>query len=216
MLDFALQRHARERRRYGAYYLQSLLGKAVFGIDRRLQRRYGVFCYSSDPRCIFRISIKTLEAAEVLENGTEIARGSAIVELHLWNEQLPFFCGNSIAWALRLSRNLMHSLQLLSDYLARNPDFDDVQAIGGDMALGTAEQTAQLLWLAGKYGFSPCRPRPCRKASCLIRFGENIFISMMVLARNVKALRLSSIRRNRVRVLLTRFELDRRFGRGAN
>jgi hypothetical protein len=48
--------------------------------------------------------------------------------------------------------------------------------------------------------------------SSLHQLGENILISLMVLARNSEALRLSSIRRVRIPVFVSRAELERRFG----
>ena len=43
-------------------------------------------------------------------------------------------------------------------------------------------------------------------------FGENILISMMVLARNAAALRADVLWRNRTLVFLSRRELRRRYG----
>lgn len=192
---------------------QRLYGKAVFALDARLQKSHGVFCYTSDPACIFRISVTKLEAAVLLDNGIELPKGSPIAGLHLWNEQLPLLTKDAgpIAWGLQMSRKLGYSLWLLSRYFALCSEYGCVLAIRADMAFGTAEQTAQLLRICGRYGFIPSR-EPNEDAAAVHRIGENILISMMVLARNVGALRVSSLRRDRVRVFLTRNELDRRFG----
>src|SRR5215468_4349314 len=92
--------------------LQAVLAKAVFTLDRQLQRSGGVFCYSVDPQCIFRISFKRLEDTVRLANGFELPAGSAIVELHLWNEQLPMLTDGvrAVAWGVRLSRGITYSL----------------------------------------------------------------------------------------------------------
>src|SRR5215475_8681887 len=91
------------RVRTAGIVLQAALGKAVFTLDRQLQRNGGVFCYSSDPQCIFRISLKPLADSARLTNGIELPEKSAIVELHLWNEQLPIFTRGvaPVAWGLR-------------------------------------------------------------------------------------------------------------------
>ncbi len=49
----------------------------------------------------------------------------------------------------------------------------------------------------------------------LLRFGENVLISLMVLARNGVALRIDTLARSRVQVFLSRRTLMRRYaGRG--
>jgi hypothetical protein len=44
-----------------------------------------------------------------------------------------------IAWALTLSRSFVHSLRLLSAFMAEHGDFDDVRAIRAEMGLGTTD-----------------------------------------------------------------------------
>jgi hypothetical protein len=47
------------------------------------------------------------------------------------------------------------------------------------------------------------------------RVGENLFISLMVLAHNGPALRRDTLRRDRIHVFLSRQMLERRYGSGA-
>ncbi len=197
-----------------SYTPHTLLAKAVFGLDRRLQHRGGVFCYTSDPKCIFRLSLTPLQSPIMLSVHTVLPAGAVIAELHLWNEQLPVLSEyeSLIAWGLSLSRVLAHSLRLLSAYLAARHDCDCVGALRADMSLGTPDMTCRLLSLSGRYGFAPCcetdeRPRPAR------RLGENILISMLALARDTSIFRLDMLRRDRVRVFMTRADLDKRFGK---
>jgi hypothetical protein len=194
--------------------LQGALAKAVFTLDRQLQRNGGVFCYSACPKCIFRISLKTLPDTLRLADGFELSAGSAIVELHLWNEQLPILGPGvaPLAWGLRFSRGISYSLSELSAYLAALPDYGTVAAVKANMAFGTADETARLLRICGRYGFKPGPQEAESFGGEAHRLGENILFSMMVLARNAKALRLSTLRRVRVPVFMLRSELDRRYG----
>lgn len=191
---------------------RSLLAKAVFGLDRRLQSRSGVFCYSSDPKCIFRISLTELQSPATLDWWTTLPQGAKVAELHLWNEQLPLLSEyeSPVAWALALSRSLANSLRLFSAYLAEHPELDSVRAIKADMALGAPEMTERLLSLTARYGFTPCG-EPFATPGFGRRLGENILISMMILARNPGGFRLSMLRRTRVRVFMRREVLDQRF-----
>ena len=48
-------------------------------------------------------------------------------------------------------------------------------------------------------------------AERLHRYGENVLISLMVIARNTAAFRFQSLRRNRTPVYMSRRELETRF-----
>jgi hypothetical protein len=193
--------------------LQTLFGNAVFSLDRQLQKRGGVFTYAADPRCIFRISVLKLNTPVLLANGAELPAASEVIGLHLWNEQLPLFLEVApMSWGLQMSRALSYSLSLLSAHLASEAAYDGLTAIQADVAFATKEETAQLLRICARYGFVPSRDASRGETRPLHRLGENILISMMVMARNMGALRVSSLRRSRVRVYLIRQELDQRFG----
>ena len=71
------------------FVLQTLLAKAVFRLDQRLQSRGGVFCYTPDLNCILRVSLTALRSPLRLDCRTTLPAGAILAELHLWNEQLP-------------------------------------------------------------------------------------------------------------------------------
>ena len=98
--------------------------------------------------------------------------------------------------------------------MAERRDLDDVRAVRADMTLGTTQMTERLLSLSGRYGFRPCSAHQ-GEATLARRSGEDILISMMVLARNASAFRLSKFRRARVLVFMPRDVLDERFGAAA-
>src|SRR5581483_4208491 len=98
---------------------------------------------------------------------------------------------------------------------AARADLNDVVALRADMRLGTAEESSQLLRIAARYGFE-ARAQEGRPSvrQFLHDFGENIFMTMMVLASNAPAFRWSVLRRGRKTVYLSRAQLMRRFGSG--
>ncbi len=187
--------------------------KAVFGFDERFRRWHQVFEYSDHPDCIFRMRIVCSDHAVVFRDRTVIRPGERIIELHLWNEQVPAFPteGASIAWARRMSRALGLSLCELTSYLGRRPDLADINAIRADLIFGTAKQDAQLARVAGRFGFEIFNNLPLRQPalSRAKRLGENILISLFVLARNPRALRADTLFRSRTEAFLTRGRLDR-------
>src|SRR5262249_52636754 len=77
------------------------------------------------------------------------------------------------------------------------------------------ERNDQMVRLIGRYGFEFVPPATTvTMAEHARRLGENIFISLIVLARNQAALRRDTLRRGRTRVFMSRKVLEQRYGRG--
>jgi hypothetical protein len=192
------------------------LEQVVFGLDRILRRCHSIIEYTSDPNCILRIKLGRHDEDIVLSDGTRSGAGARIIDLHLWNEQIPRMPkqGASIAWALQMNACFRFSLEALARYLARRPDLDDIALIRCNMAFGGPDRNAQMVRLISRYGFELV---PAATAVTLAergrRCGENILISLMVLARNSTALRPDTLRRGRTQVFLSRRALDQRYGR---
>jgi hypothetical protein len=194
----------------------AVFARAVFGLDRRLQQSQGVFEYSSDPDCIFRVRFMKLPVPVTLSQSEEIPRETPVAELHLWNEQLPLTseAGTSIAWGCAFSRRLGGSLRLLADYLRQRPEHRHIRGVIADMTIGTPKEVALLIRISGRYGFRPCLNGALGEpSSSFFRVAEDIYYSMIRLAQDPRGFRIASLRRSRVPVFLTREELERRFGR---
>jgi hypothetical protein len=187
----------------------------VAALDDRLRLRHGVIEYTNSSECLFRIQLASSADDYVLSDGTCVHSGERIANLHVWNEQFPCFAekGPTLAWARRVNQAFELSLRELARFLDGRHDLDDVAAICAKMSLGPVERSAQLVRFVSRFGFE----RIAAANSCSFRqqmhwFGENILISMMVLARNAAALRADTLRRDRTLVFLSRRELRRRYG----
>lgn len=195
--------------------LKSLLARIIFRLDSALRRRQSIVEYTPDANCILRIKLCRIDAYVVLADGSSARAGDRIVDLHLWNEQIPPMAeqGASIAWARRMNLCFRYSLRELARYLAARPDLDDVKLVRCTMAFGGPERNRQMVRLIGRYGFEPV-PAVARATmrERAHRFGENILISLMVLVRNAAALRRDTMRRGRTQVFLSRQVLQRRYG----
>jgi hypothetical protein len=189
---------------------------AVFGFDRWLRQRQGVYEYSDDPRCFFRVQRMTAERDVTLDDGTRIRRGTPLLNLHLWNEHVPPFGPNGfgIAWAREATRRVELSMYELARHLKWTRALDDIVAVRGDMRLGTAEQSDQLARIAARFGFEAAGADYEQLThGALKRFAENVFICMLVLASNPTALRLPVLRRDRKLVYFSRATLETRYAR---
>jgi len=192
-------------------WLEAMVG----ALDDRLRLRQGVFEYTRRPDCLFRIQFISSGDDYVLSDGTCIHVGARIGNLHIWNEQFPCFSGNgpTLAWGRRINQAFNISLRELSHFLDARRDFDDVIAICANMTLEPAERSDQLARFVARFGFERITATGSRSFRQQMHwFGENILISMMVLARNAAALRADTLRRDRTLVILSRRELRRRYG----
>ena len=196
----------------------SWLLRIVFRIDGALRRLQSMVEYSNDPGCILRIRVARLDRDFMLADGTCGRAGDRFIDLHLWNEQLPAMPkeGASIAWARQMHVCFQQSLRQLARYLASRPDLDDISLVRCTMEFAGRDRDDQMVRLIGRYGFElvPSAAMVTMGERAL-RFGENIHISLMVLARNAAALRRDTLRRSRTRVFMSRKVLEQRYGGGA-
>jgi hypothetical protein len=192
--------------------------QAVFGLDRWLRQRQGVYEYSDDPLCVFRAQIGRADCAVALSDGTVVKPGDPVLNLHLWNEHVPPMGSSSVSmtWAREFTRRVELSMRALARHLHWNRSMDDIVAIRGDMRLGTAEQSGQLARLAGRYGFEPAGAEGFDFGAGMVqRLAENLFICLLVLATNPVALRAPVLRRHHKLVYLSRAVLETRYAPAA-
>jgi hypothetical protein len=192
------------------------LAEMVFALDTVLRHRHHVVEFSADPACIFRLNIIQAEQAFALADATPVRRGDRIVNLHLWNEQIPPVpsAGPTFSWARTFCRRLDLSVRELARYIEARPELNDIAAIGANVTQGTREQRAQLTSIMRRFGFAPLPDGESPRAEpALRRFGENILISVMVLAQNPVVLRADSLWRDRTPLFVSRAALLGRYGR---
>ena len=61
----------------------------VYGIDRFLRRRQGIYEYTTHAQCLFRIERSRAEHGFKLADGAQVRAGDRLLKLHLWNEHIP-------------------------------------------------------------------------------------------------------------------------------
>src|SRR5262249_34844394 len=195
------------------------LERLIFGLDGLLRRWQSVIEYTHDPTCILRIKFGRLDQDVVLSDGTAGAPRGGLLGLHLLNEQKPARPkeGASIAWAREMSLCFQHSLRQLARYLAARSDLDDISLVRCTMEFAGRERDDQMVRLIGRYGFEFVpTATTVTMGERARRLGENIFLSLVVLARNQAALRRDTLRRDRRRGFMSRKVLEQRYGRGAD
>jgi hypothetical protein len=195
------------------YWLRALVRR----LDDALRRLYGVREFSDRPDCLLRIAIGRALDGIRLADGSEIPRGSAIIELHLWNEHLSTLLssrGNNLGWANALRRRVDASLGELADCIASDPFFAGVNALRARIVLVSRRRLPKLIRVARAFGFETVAsdaPEPF--GTRVHGFWENFFIRALVWTFNPTALRRAGLRRVRCEVWIPRDALLARYRR---
>lgn len=132
-----------------------ILRRMVRSLDALLRRYQHIYEFSQDETCLLRLAIRLCDHDLTLSDGTRIARGEPIGELHLWNEHIPLIpkSGPDLAWGLALQRRLARSWAELAAYVEVAPDFQNLRAFRGEMVFGSIEDLAQAITLGQRWGF---------------------------------------------------------------
>jgi hypothetical protein len=191
------------------------LGILMEAVDWRLRWWLGVSEYTQSSDCIFRMQIVRNADYVTLKDGTFLRPGDRILDLHFWNQQVPLMpeAGPTLGWARRMNGRFRRSLQELAHHLAARTDMNDIVAIRAIAALGADARNDKISCILSHFGFEMVLLQERSSATRQIRrYGENIQISLMVLAYNATSLRADTLRRARVLAYLSRRELDDRYG----
>src|SRR5579871_6426980 len=94
------------------FVLLRWIGQTGLRIDDRLRRWNRVFEYSEDPQCVFRMQMVRAGCDLTLADGIFLRAGDRLINLHLWNEQVPVMPSGrpTVAWGRKLGAAMEQSL----------------------------------------------------------------------------------------------------------
>lgn len=150
---------------------------AVRGLDARLRRAQGVYEFSAEPECLLRVAIGRCGRDLRLGDGTAIARGERVGELHLWNERLPSMdaSGADFRWATAMRRGMAASLRLLAAHIRDHADWDGIRAFRGETALDPHWGGWAGASVLGRLGLELLPPEPDSWPRPFTDFWENLY-----------------------------------------
>jgi uncharacterized membrane protein YdjX (TVP38/TMEM64 family) len=113
-------------------WLRVLLKPLIRRLDNRLRRKYRIFEFSDNPRCMFRVHVALADRPLILRDDI-IPVGTRVLELHFWNEHILPVAedGADAARAIKVFKMFRDSFKELAPHLHRDPRMADVQAVGG-------------------------------------------------------------------------------------
>lgn len=181
--------------------------------DIVLRRCNGVYEFTTDPRCVLRVSLDRARSAVELADGTRVEAGQPVGVLHFWNEHMPRFPqgGPDLHWAKTIRLRLKVSLASLAEHVACDPSWQDVQAVRGGSAFTGALRGGQLQRIAEAFGFEviPADVSGLRRAHAL---GEDFLLWGFARAFNPATLHQQHFFRPRRDLWISRATLLGRYG----
>lgn len=136
-------------------WLTTFLRQMIQRLDSRLRRKLGIFEYWDHPHCMFRVQVARADRKLIIPGG-EVAAGTKIVELHIWNDHIPTIAtdGKSVARSVKGFRMFKHSLTELAIQVKQDPRMSGVQAVGGLMPLFTVGDSYPAEKMLTRLGFA--------------------------------------------------------------
>jgi ceramide glucosyltransferase len=193
-----------------------ILKRMVRGLDTLLRRYYGIYEFSHEEGCLFRLSIVPSPEALTLADGTRIHKGESIGELHLWNEHMPQVPkeGADLAWALTFWRRMLRTLSDLAVYVEIEPSFRDIKAFCGTGPFDSRDGLVHLADPAERVGFDVVSPDDeAGPGQRFIDFWKNLYVYGLIWTFNPASLKGKRLRGlKRVQLWISRGVLIARHG----
>lgn len=186
------------------------LALMVRGVDALLRQRQHIHEFTADNECLFRIAVGEAQGSFHLSDGTTVALGDPILELHLWNEHVPAMPagGPSAAWANLMKRRIRRSLILTALYLEQERTFASIVALHGALPFRSRLGERQMLRAAKRFGFDLIQPDPPGNwRSVFHEMLDGIFLWALLLAFNPSAQRGQGASRQRYHLWISRRKL---------
>jgi hypothetical protein len=179
--------------------------------DRMLRRRQGIFEFTDDPHCVFRLALVPAGRALTLSDGAAIGPGDRVAEIHYWNEHMPQIpdAGHDAAWASQFHRRVAYSLGLIAELLARDPRFADVAALFGAPPFAAAAGASSTAQISRRLGFDVLDEPPA--ANRVHRWLDSFLIWNLMRIYNPVSARGRGVAHNRVHIWMSRRTLLARY-----
>ena len=114
-----------------------LIRRIFFAFDVIQRRKFKVWEFSRDPRCMVRVQRVASPEDRVLSDGEQVRKGDPCIAIHYWNENVPKMGkdGADMRWAIQFIAQMDVTLTELAQYLDQ-PRFEDVVAVHGETSVG--------------------------------------------------------------------------------
>ncbi|HEY6842934.1 MAG TPA: hypothetical protein VI391_02115, partial [Thermoanaerobaculia bacterium] len=145
-------------------------------IDRALLAHYGIFEYSDDPQCVLRAGLTKSPAAVTLQDGTSIARGETVAELHLWSQR-----SMAVRNGIELRRRVAKSFHQFANFARADARFAPLRGVLVRTSVCDQFPRALLEKLSARWGWE-VDDQPRSAGGRFADFWDNFYIVLLGLA----------------------------------
>lgn len=184
--------------------------RLIARIDDGLSRRAEVQPYADDAACMLRIAPTRARRVVRLSDGAEIRPGDLVLDVHCWNERVPAMPegGADLAWALKTSGRLRHSLGLLARAVETTPALQATRAVRARVNfVGLGGSNRSVSRIIARMGFEDVDEGRAAWPDRVHDALENVLIAALVWTHNPAALRRDKLLRERRPVWCSRERL---------
>lgn len=184
----------------------------IRGLDAVQRKAQGVYEFTDDPDCVFRVQVRRTHRPLVFA-GETIAKGERVLYLHLWNEQIPHFPaeGADFGWAVGTQKLILASLGAVARHMQEEAQLAEVRVVGGVTALfspGDGSGTERLMKRLGFIVQDSGGP-----LGRFAEFWENLYATWLMWTFNPGSLRNRKVLfQRRAEIWMTADEFLRRYG----
>ncbi|MEJ2031715.1 MAG: hypothetical protein P8Y63_01450 [Deltaproteobacteria bacterium] len=174
----------------------SPLRRLIRRLDHYLLRRQEIREFSSKEECLLRLSVGKCPRPVQLADGTSIACGEPVGDLHWWNEHIPVMKDGrpDLRWARDFQRCLRITLEELAAHIQES-GWQEVKGFRGDNSFGGRQGQIGIPELFRRWGFElVATERPTGFMARFVSFWEGVYLLLMIWAYSSTALGKRNIR----------------------
>lgn len=194
--------------------LPGLLQAAILRLDARLRRGADLIDIGAPDQSFFRVVLIKAEHDLLLTDGSRLAKGDPVIEVHFHNARLPQTNDHGgLGWAARFGRLIVSSFRALALAVESDPRLKETNAVLARLAFAGERSRHDTRRFGTKFGFQTLdTPPPVRFGRKLHDFGEDLWLVGLTWVFNPGSLKGRSTLRRREDLWMSRSALLGRYG----
>ena len=187
----------------------------ILRLDDKLKRDRGVNEFAGCAQSILCVAVVPAEAEVRLSDGTLVALGDPLIEIHFAHQRMPQAAdGAGIGWGARFGRLLNISFRELAAAVDVDPRLKDAKALRARLAFASERNRGDARRFGARFGLHTIEPpAPVSLARRFHDFGEDLWLVALTWAFNRGALKGRSVLRMREDLWMSRDQLIAQFGK---
>jgi hypothetical protein len=191
-----------------------LITNLILRLDDKLKRDRGVTEFAGHAQSILCIAVVPAEAEARLSDGTVVAVGDPLIEIHFAHQRMPQAAdGAGIGWGAKFGRLLTVSFCELAAAVQSDPNLKGAKALRARLAFASERNRGDAQRFGVRFGLHTLEPPATLSMARRVHdFGEDLWLVALTWVFNRGALKGRSVRRMREDLWMSRDQLIANFG----